>query len=194
MAYWVQLWLTEYKNQHIEHKIICRNLLNIATKLLATTINNQKSVSTIMIRSREINLHSFVLMNWFPIQNGYVQLIFATTMQCWKRKISWRAFKSIHFEYAREEWFLIRQIHDNQWNLESCCHSFAICWRNKTVIIAVHQSIILSWVIVDLPMSSWTSIYTDGFYQRTSMALKNFLVLIYKQEFNAEFAILLPSQ
>ena len=131
-----------------------------------------------MIRSRVINLHSFVLMNCFPIQNCCVQLIFAASLQCWRRKISWRAFKSIHFEYAREEWLLIRQIHDNLLRgIESYRHNFSICGRNKTVIIAVHQSIILFWVIVDLPMSSWTSIYTDGFYQRTSMALTNFLEL-----------------
>ena len=36
----------------------------------------------IMIRSRELNLQSFVLMNWFPIQNCRVQLIIATSLQC----------------------------------------------------------------------------------------------------------------
>ena len=61
--------------------------------------------------------------------------------------------------------------------VESCCHNFPIHGRNKTVIIAVRQSIILFWVIVDQPLSSWTFMYTDGFYQRTSMALTNFLEL-----------------
>ena len=61
--------------------------------------------------------------------------------------------------------------------IESCYHNFSVCRRNKTVIIAVHQSIILFWVSVDPPMSSRTSIYTDGFYQRTSMTLTNFLEL-----------------
>ena len=97
---WIQMRSTEYNfgllNTNAMHWIIlvyriqkstqwtknCSKLLNIATKLLETTINNQKGVTMIMIRSRAINLHSFVLMNCFRIQNCCVQSIFATSMQC----------------------------------------------------------------------------------------------------------------
>ena len=65
-----------------------------------------------MIRSREVNLRAFLLINWFPIQSSCVQMILATTMQYSTQKLPWRAFKSIHFEYPREDWVLILRIHN----------------------------------------------------------------------------------
>ena len=35
-----------------------------------------------------VNLRASVLINWFPVQTCYVQLIFVITMQCWKKKKS----------------------------------------------------------------------------------------------------------
>ena len=40
------------------------------------------------LRVREVNSRASVLINWFPVQTCYVQLIFVIAMQCWKRKTS----------------------------------------------------------------------------------------------------------
>ena len=108
--HWIKLWL---KNPHIERN----NFLIVVTywilrKISATRINNQKSISMITIRSRKVNLHSLVLMNWFPIMNCWVQLIAMLEAENMVKSCQIHPFWVI----AREEWFLMRQIHDNPWN------------------------------------------------------------------------------
>ena len=108
--HWIKLWLAEYKNPHIERKIVVTYwiLRNIA----ATGINNKKSLSMITIRSRKVNLHSLVLMNWFPVLNCWVLLIAMLEAENMVKGFQIHPFWVI----AREEWFLMRQIHDNPWN------------------------------------------------------------------------------
>ena len=62
--------------------------------------------------SKQVKLRASLLINWFPIQTSCVQLIFTTMVQYSKLQLFWKAVKSIHFEYPREEWFLILRIHN----------------------------------------------------------------------------------
>ena len=83
-----------------------------------------------MIRSREINLRASALIHWFPIQTCCVQSTLVITMQCWKRKTSWRAFKSIHFEYAMNKDFWLGEFTTTS-TIESCYHNFSSSMRKE---------------------------------------------------------------
>ena len=83
-----------------------------------------------MIRSREINLRASALIHWFPIQTCCVQSTLVITMQCWKRKTSWRAFKSIHFEYAMNKDFWLGEFTTTS-AIESCYHNFSSSMRKE---------------------------------------------------------------
>ena len=54
------------------------------------------------------------------------------TMQCWKRKTSWRAFKSIHFEYAMNKDFSLGEFTTTS-AIESCYHNFSSSMRKEWV-------------------------------------------------------------
>ena len=84
----------------------------------------------IMISSREINLRSSALINWFSIQTCCVQWTLVITMQCWKRKTSWRAFKSIHFENAMNKDFWLGEFTTTS-GIETCYHNFSSSMRNE---------------------------------------------------------------
>ena len=84
-----------------------------------------------MIRSREINLRASALIHWFPIQTCCVQSTLVITMQCWNRKTSWRAFKSIHFEYAMNKDFFWLGEFTTTSTIESCYQNFSSSMRKE---------------------------------------------------------------